>query len=258
MPTSRSMVTFWFDGVCSDDLGIVVSSFPVFSGAEPKVTKYSVPGRNGDLTYWDGTYKNVSVELKCYIADVSKIETALTAVNDWLADIGYKKLVISTELGRYRMARITNAAEIGIMMGVIAPFTIKLDCKPQRFYDDETPRVFGTSGTIVNPTRFNALPLLRCQMASSAESIAGVEFIHFLNALGESKVGLTLSSRPFYIDIDLESRRAVTNTGENVPLRLESDYPMLCPGETSFSTSNSLAQVEWFSSITIFPRWWTL
>lgn len=262
MPTDRTKITFWFDGVCSDDLGIVVSNFPVFSGAEPKVTTYSIPGRNGDLTRWDGTYKNVSADFKCYVADTSRVAEALTAINGWVSDAGYKKFVVSTEMGRYRMARITNAAEIGIRMGVIAPFTLKFDCKPQRFYEGEKPRVFGTNGTITNLTRFNALPLLRCTIVPQISSFAGAERISFNNALGKQVIILSashLTAIPSYIDVDLESLTAVTDGGVNVPIYFEEGgYPKLCPGETTFSAYNSLAQSQWFSGIEILPRWWTL
>ncbi len=258
MPIDRTKTTFWFDGVSSEDLGIVVMGFPTFNGAEPKVTKYSIPGRNGDLTYWDGSYKNVNAELKCFVIDAEKVEAALTAVNNWMADCGYRKFVISSELGRYRMARITNAAEIAITMGVLAPFTIKLDCKPQRFYEDDEMESFGLSGVIHNQTKFTAKPLLHCLWATGAGK-AGTEEIKFINSDGEHRLLLhAIKTTPEWVDIDLESRSAITSKGENVSLYFESNYLQLPPGDTSFTLSNSLTGTNWFSGVEILPRWWTL
>lgn len=171
---------------------------------------------------------------------------------------GYHKLTLSNELGRYRMARITNAAEIAIKMGVLAPFTIKLDCKPQRFYEDDAPRIFGVSGTVVNELPFAAAPLMRCMWASGA-SKAGTEEIKFVH--GDKQCRALLSSPPAvptYIDVDLEARCAVASNGANVPIYFEGGYPLLKQGETTFTCSNSLAGTNWFSAVHLYPRWWTL
>ena len=258
MHIERTRVTFWLDGVCSADLGIVVQGFPTFGGSAPRVTKYDVPGRTGDLLYWDGSYKNVDGEIKCYLADTEDVERAISAAASWMAVGGYHKLTLSNELGRYRMARITNAAEIAIKMGVLAPFTIKLDCKPQRFYEDDAPRIFGVSGTVVNELPFASAPLMRCMWASGA-SKAGTEEIKFVH--GDKQCRALLSSPPAvptYIDVDLEARCAVTSAGANVPIYFEGGYPLLKQGETTFTCSNSLAGTNWFSAVHLYPRWWTL
>lgn len=264
MPIDRTRITFWFDGVSSVELGIVVSGFPSFSGAKPRVTKYSVPGRNGDLTYWDGSYENVSAELKCYVADANRVETALTAVNRWLVDCGYKEFVISSEFGRYRMARITNAAEIAIRMGVLAPFAIKLDCKPQRFYSGETPtRYSGIGGSIFNPTQFPSLPLLRCYFANGISGVTGTESITISNEKGESEILLNMPpldmSIAEYIDVDFDTKSAHSNDGTQGSLffNKNSGFPVFCSGETIFETGNSM-QTNWFDRFDLFPRWWTL
>lgn len=262
MLIDRTEIKFWLDDVCSDDLGIVVQGFPTFSAAEPRATLYSIPGRNGDLCVWDGSYKNISAEIKCYVANTSAVETVLAAANGWLNYGAYKKFVISSELGRYRLARVTNSAEIAIRMGVLAPFSVKLNCKPQRFYDDDTPRVFGNSGKITNPTVFDAKPLLRCHWASGAQK-GGNEFLTITNTKGTCRIGLGVLAQvpiPDYIDVDLDSLSAVTSNGYNVPLSFEGGHPVFCPGDTQFASSNSLAgsDMEWFDQIDVYPRWWTL
>ena len=90
MLIDRTRITFWLDDVCSEDIGIRVIDFPTFTGAEKRVTKYTIPGRNGDLTYWDGSFGNVSCEINCFIVSADKIDEALTAVNGWLAGSGYR------------------------------------------------------------------------------------------------------------------------------------------------------------------------
>lgn len=262
MPIDRANITFWFDGVSSEELGIRVIDFPTFSGTEPRVTKYSVPGRNGDLTYWDGSYKNTNVELSCFVVDADKVELALTAVNNWLRNCGYRKFVISSELGRYRMARITNAAEVAIKMGVLAPFTIKLDCKPQRFFDDETPLLYTEgSGEVYNATGFDALPLLRCYISTTA-SIVTAQGITFSNARGDFRIILSDIARysdAQWIDIDLETQNAVTDSGETLSITTDpTSFPVFCAGTTNFSYGSESVAIQWWSRIELYPRWWTL
>lgn len=262
MPIDRANITFWLDGVSSEELGIKVTAFPTFSGAEPRVTKYSVPGRNGDLTYWDGSYKNTAAELSCFIADASKVELALTAVNNWLRDCGYKKFVISSELGRYRKARITNAAEVAIRMGVLAPFTIKLDCKPQRFFDNETPLHYTQGGgEVYNATGFDALPLLRFYI-STTTSIVTAQDIKFSNARGDFRLILNdifRFSDAQWIDIDMEKKSAVTDTGDILSITTDpTGFPVFCAGVTAFSAGSASTSVNCFSGVDLYPRWWTL
>lgn len=261
MHTDRSHITFWIDDVCNDDLGIRVNSFPSFSGAEPRITKYSIPGRNGDLTYWDGSFKNIDAEISCYIADVSKAEFLLTAVNNWMTNCGYRKFVISSEPQRYRMARIKNAADIAIRMGILAPFALELDCKPQRFFSDETPLHFsGGNGAAYNHTGFPSSPLMRCYLTENV-SAAGTQYINFGNDTGEYRLLISAGtlSGARWIDVDTELKCAITDTGENLAITTDSTgFPSFCSGKTELSWGNSLTTMDWFASIEVYPRWWTL
>lgn len=261
MPIDRANITFWIDGVSSEELGIKVSEFPTFSGAKPRVTKYSIPGRNGDLTYWDGSYENTSVEISCFVIDAAKVELALTAVNGWLTDCSYRKFVISSEPGRYRMARITNAAEIAIKMGVLAPFAIELDCKPQRFFASETPLLYTSdTGEVYNATGFDALPIMRCYFAENA-NISGTGVIQFSNSYGKFRLLIpnTGLSGSEWLEIDMETKSARNDAGESISVTTDSTgFPTFCNGVTTFSIGNSMAAIVWFSKIELYPRWWTL
>lgn len=255
MFTKKSEATFWFDGISSAELGMRVSGFPEFTAAAPRVTKYSIPGRNGDLTYWDGSFENVEGEISGFILDAVSVDPALTAVNNWLTDCGYKELAVSSEPGRYRMARITNAAEIAVRMGVLAPFTIKFDCKPQRFYADETPIQFsGTGGEIVNNTGFEAFPRLRFNLVSGT-TYAPYPSVRFGNKDGDFRLIVTPTglSGAEWIEIDLEKRSATRDDGTNLNITTDSSgFPSFCAGTTK------VYDAEWAESIEVFPRWWSL
>lgn len=255
MPINRSNVTFWFDDVHSEEIGIKVRGFPIFSAPEPRVTTYSIPGRNGDLVYWDGSFKNTSGEVECFALDTENVDHALSAVSQWLTDCRYKKLVVSSEPGRYRMARVTNAAEIVVQMGVLAPFTIDFDCKPQRFYNGEPPiRFSGDGGEIQNNTGFDALPLLRLHIEAGT-TFAKNPHIRFQNKNGDFRVIFSLEglSSAEWVELDIEKQCAVTSTGKGVSLTTDSGgFPSFCSGITS------VYDASWANQMEIYPRWWTL
>lgn len=252
MAIDRTKITFWLDDICSEDIGIRVIDFPKFSGAEKRITKYTIPGRNGDLTYWDGSFGNVSCEISCYIISADKIDEALTAVNSWLAGSGYKKFVVSSEPGRYRMAQITNAADIAITMGVLAPFTINLDCKPQRYFLEENViSLTSPGGTVYNPTPFTAQPLVRCYVKSEPSTSPLVEEITIgTETVRISYIGAIIGAE--WVDIDFDAKTAKNSLGKEVPIQTFNS-PGFAPGENSFSSLDT-----YFSKFEIMPRWWTL
>lgn len=255
MHIDRSNVTFWIDGACSKDIGITVSGFPTFAASTPRTTSYSIPGRNGDLILWDGSFKNIKGEIECFALDGENVDYAISTVNQWLTDCNYKKFVISSEPGRYRMARVTNAAEIAIRMGVLAPFKIELDCKPQRFFDGETPiRVDGEGGSVHNRTGFDALPLIRLYFEEGS-TFSTYPSVRFQNKNGDYRLILTpvgLSTAQ-WIDIDLEKKCATASNGKGLTITTDSSgFPSFPSGDTS------VYGASWATSMEIFPRWWTL
>lgn len=249
----KNLYKIWIDGTCNEDLGIIPQAYPTFSGAEPKVTTYAIPGRNGDLTYWDGTYSNVQVKIPCYVIDAINAEPAISAVNALVADGGYHKFVISTEPGRYRMARFLSAPDINIRAMHLAPFSLNLDCKPQRWFDSaEKIDIAGTGGTIFNPTAFVAKPVMRCTFASGNGGVT----MTITNGRGASTVYFgVLGSDADWIDVDFESKTAALSTGEEYHIQTF-DADGLAPGLNTITITSVLTNR--FSAISVDPRWWTL
>lgn len=257
MHIDRMRPKFWIDGICSDELNITVQGFPAFTAAEPRVTVYSIPGRNGDLTYWDGSYKNVVGEIKCFVAQTEGISDALAKINNLLAIGGYKKLILSSDLGRYRLARITNAAEIDIRMGVIAPFVLKMDCKPQRFFDgEEVVQLSGTGGVLYNPTRFTAKPIMRCYFS---DATTGATTLKIENTLGTETInlGTSVAAGATWIDIDFEEKSIINSAGDALAITSAFQGVGLAGGDNTITVTTATGS-DRFTQIDVTPRWWTL
>lgn len=233
---------FWIDGIRSDLVGIRLQRPVTFSGTTPKISSVPVPGRNGDLHYNDGAYNNVEGEASCFALQERYIDTALNAISKWsLMEPGYHRLETSEEPNIYRMAEVISGPETEIRMKVLAPFTLKFDCMPQKFIKRGEKEIsIARSGTIIRNEWFPALPVIK---------ITG-------GGVGTLSInGLTMQFResfsgPVIYDADTENaywERENKNKEIYAPDRL-----ILPSGNCEITWSGGV------ESVTITPRWWTL
>ena len=228
-----------FNGQRSDQLGILIDEHEGYKAPERDYEVVEVPGRNGDLTIDNGRYKNVKLTYKCGIG--VGFHDRMDEVRAWLmSNVGYKRLEDTYHPDHYRMARVASAPDPDVFAGRRGGrFDLVFDAKPQRFLKTgETEQSFTSSGTITNPTRYNALPLLR---------VYGTGYIVINNAR------ITISSANSYTDIDCDIQDAYkgsTNCNGNITLD-SGAFPVLAPGSNGITLSG-------VSRVIITPRWWTI
>lgn len=231
---------FKFNNKSSKDFGILIEETGTFQAAERDYETCVVPGRNGELTLDNGRYKNVNLTYQCGIGH--SFETNMDDFFRWLmSQIGYKRLEDTYQPDFYRMARVKSAPDPKLFPRYQGgTFNVVFDCKPQRFLKaGEISQTFTTgSGTIVNPTLYDALPLIRAYGTGTL-------------AIGSTTI--TINSANSYTDIDCEIQDAykgTTNCNGNITLNSGS-FPKLSPG------SNGI-QLTGITRIELTPRWWTI
>jgi phage-related protein len=119
-------------------------------------------------------------------------------------------------------------------------FDLVFSCMPQQYLKSgERLQVLTGSGTVFNPTMYDAKPLLR---------IYGQGRL----TIGEEQV--TITDNDSFIDLDCELEDAFRDTVNlNGCLELSSgDFPILPPGSTSITFGSGITKVE------LIPRWWCL
>lgn len=236
-----------FNGHPSSDYGIVVEVPPDHSYPEKDYESVHVPGRNGDLLFDLGSYRNVTRTY--YIASGSR-ETDFDELADRIASwvhtaSGYARLEDTYEPDVYRLAAYREQNTIGNILGNAGRITINFDCKPQVFLKSgETAQTVATNSTLTNPTVYDALPLIAVTMRA--------------NSAGTLRIGdhqLTIASgaaTTIMIDCDLQdSYIGTANANSRITLNT-GDFPRLVPGSNSVSFSGGISAVK------ITPRWWTL
>lgn len=227
---------FVLDGESSMQYGIAMQGRPSFSSPVPKIEKVTVPGRNGDLISFDGSYSNVQAELRCFILKDTAYDFVADA-NTWLSVPGYRKLSYDGDDESYRLARITNLADVSIRMHLLAPFVINFDCKPQRFLlsGEETIEMTSSGGLYCPGT--GGLPLLR---------IFGTGTV----MINEKSIVVTSVNE--YVDVDCDTQNAYKLGDNKNSTIICPDFPKLINGENQIVISSGIEKIE------ITPRWYTL
>ena len=235
---------FSFDGVPSSNFQAYVFGHGVHNDPEADYKVMEIPGKNGSLHFFNGRYKNVSVEYPVIIKadDRFKLRELVYSFRSFLASkTTYCRLEDSHSPEHYMLGIYKGDTETKITgNGLMTSFTVKFDCKPQRFLKSgDMPITITASGAVYNPTQYDAKPLIRCNGQSGSITVNGV------------RVSVTGCSS--YVDLDCDIMEAYEgSTSRNGTTTLtDGVFPVLSPGRNEISFSG-------FSSIVITPRFWTL
>lgn len=233
------MQFFVYNGKSSREFNVVINEHTGYSAPERDCDVIEIPGMNGDLTLDNGRYKNISVTYKCGISN--NFASHISNLKAWLySNIGYHRLEDTFDPDHFRLARVSeNLEPTSFARARAGQFDIKFDCKPQRFLKSgEEIYTFTGTGKIINPTFYNALPLIRA---------------YGTGTLGIGSTTITINSANTYTDIDCaiqDAYKGAVNCNGNITLN-SGDFPVLEPGENGISLSG-------ITSIELTPRWWTL
>lgn len=231
-----------YNGKSTLDFGVHISGEDTWRSAAPDLERTSIPGRSGDLVSFNKRYKNV--EINYHMGIIRDFDQNYSGfVNFILSNPGYHRLEDSYHPEVYRLAVMES--DFDPEMSVLnrqGQFDVKFSCKPQTYLKSgEKPKEFTASGSIYNPTMFDALPLMR------------------IYGEGELEIGLeTIRVKRVdnYIDIDCELEDAYkefAGNNRNKFIELSSDsFPSLPPGETRITLGSGITKVI------ITPRWWQL
>lgn len=154
-----------FDGVSTEDLGLVIQAPPAYTFPAKDLSTSHVPGRNGDLILDNYCYNNVDRTYS--IASVFRPGTSFVAnsekIIEWLTSpSGYRRLEDTYDPLVYRMAMFSSSGSLSNYYDQATSISITFNCKPQRFLKiGERQLDFSDSEiTITNPTTETALPLI--------------------------------------------------------------------------------------------------
>lgn len=154
-----------FNGKRSDDLGIIVSKYPIMRRPARKGTVRTIPGRSGASVSDTRAYETYVQPYEISIINKAQgIAVAARAVADWLlGSSGYCRLEDDFEPDVFRLARYASQLDIETIMTMHGTAVIEFECQPQRYLKSGEKEIVLSSGEgmIFNPTAFEARPLLK-------------------------------------------------------------------------------------------------
>ena len=225
------------DGQSMKDFGVYISGSGTFGAPERDIEKQEIPGKNGDVVFDNGRYKNRPLSYPAFIYENFGVNVE-----------GLRNFLLTHSSNYYRIEDTYHPAEfiLGRWTGSFEPtmeedlkagqFEFSFDCKPQRFLKaGEIATDMTASGNILNPSLQTAKPLLR---------VFGTgRFI-----IGDYTMTITAADEYTDIDCDIqEAYKGTTNCNGNV----QGSYPELVPG-------TNLVTLDGVTRIIIYPRWWIL
>lgn len=227
-----------FDGKSTGEFGVWISGGGTFDAPARDVEMISVPGRDGDLFFDNGRFRNISVSYPAFISN--RFQPRMDDFRAWLCShVGYFRLEDTYHPDEFRRAMFK--ASLGVSTAprnIAGRFTLSFDCKPQRWLKSgENGIEYSSSGKIYNPTEYGAKPLIRCIGTSGTVTINGT--------------AVTVTGCTAYVDIDCEEMECFegsTNRNGTTTL-VNGAFPVLAPGENAVSFTG-------FTKVIVTPRWW--
>ena len=184
----------------------------------------------------NGRFKNIALTYPAFIRQ--NFKKNIDGARMWLlADSSYHKLEDTYHPEIFRMARFSSPTNFTTrFLNLSGECELVFDCKPQRFLKSGNVPIESTGKiTLINPTIYEALPLIRVY-GSSGTLMVGNNIIQ-LSKINE------------YMDIDSEIQNAYKGT-INCNSDMIGDFPSLKAGETGISFEGNINRIQ------IIPRWW--
>ena len=223
-PVGSLFGSLTFGGIDSATYGIYISGEGVFNAPERAVELVSVPGRNGDIIIDQGHWNNVEVEYPAgtYAENAEDFRANVSAFRNAIASQqGYQRLSDSYHPDEYRMALYAEGLEVEpVRYNTAGEFTLKFNCKPQRFLTvGESKTTLSSGDTVNNPTLFDAHPLLEAYGYGTID-IDGEEIEVDNVPIGDILIQSNLEKMATGSDLHLTTRfdNVLMNAGDDLKL----------------------------------------
>lgn len=223
-----------FDGTSLADFGVKMALCKNrYNQPKPKIDAEHVDGRNGDVLFFNGDYENVDITYLCVVD--GDFEDNFGAFREWAySKGGYRRLEDSGTPDEYRMATILEATEVSEHRDC---FEVTFNSKPQKYLRiGDNPIEYTKNSIIRNPTKYNALPLIK---------VTGTGAL----SIGDETMRITANNSYMMIDCELmDCYRDNLNLNQSVTLTTGSFFS-LKPGKNNIVIPSGM-------SIELTPRWW--
>lgn len=238
---------FQFGDYHTKDFGAKVEWYPPRTIPARKGETISIPGRNGNLHIFQNAYESYTQYYDIYFNAGELVTMEAThKIAAWLtAEAGYQILRDRYDIGHFRKAIFLGPMDIENILNQYGRCRVSFECAPQSYLDvGEEIKTFSESGTLDNPTKYEALPEITVY-GSAAGTVN----------IGDMSVEILRITEPIILDSEMQD--AYSKPGEGAAVNRNNDikandFPVIKPGTTNISFSGGIEKIE------IKPRWWEL
>lgn len=233
---------FLFGAHSSEEFSLFVQHRPKGSIPARRVSTFTIPGRSGVLHQSQQAWSNFTKTYDCYLRG----NPAGHDLKDWLcAPTQPQKLWDAYDPEYYHRAVCINGADIENVLNRYGRVKLKFDCDPRAFLiSGDTAVFFAASGSLVNPTVYDAQPLITVTGSGAGTVTVGAVTVRILSITDQ-------------LTLDCELMDAYRQMGDGPKENKNSsisapEFPVLKAGENAISWTGGITGVE------IIPRWWRL
>lgn len=246
---------FNFNSKDSRDVGIIVKRKNSLDIPERDLEYVPVPGRNGDLIFDNGRWKNISVDYDCRIFSPGAVEglnenLPMTYTRHDLSDMlhgdaTYYRLFDSYDPDYFRLAIYAGGVNFDELAHVsVMDCKVNFNCKPMRYRWDglqTITRTYNGSSSldyIINPEKFPSKPIIRMYATTDNAQVA----------VSIANENIIVNNVDGYVEYDAETQncyKGATNMNNNCFATFE----QLKPGINTVTVLTNIAKIE------VIPRW---
>lgn len=256
-------MSFWFNGISSDDKHVVVEKYPDYTIPARKFSTADASGRTGTIYITTDGFANIKQAYQVYMHDDQySLEYVARSLAEWLlSPSGYCNLTDSYNPHSYRKAIFTGPINIQNIFNKYGRVTLEFDCDPRRWLvAGDVSMALGINDTtyFLNPSSFEALPEITATFKNGSETIS----FSTVNENDEIVDTYAVISAPSDLDttngetftFNSETGQITDSLGNNASSRFSlNPFPSLVSGVTAITTSNFTT-----GSASVVPHWFTL
>lgn len=246
---------FNFNSKDSRDVGIIVKRKNSLDIPERDLEYVPVPGRNGDLIFDNGRWKNIPVDYDCRIFSPGAVEglnenLPMTYTRHDLSDMlhgdaTYYRLFDSYDPDYFRLASYAGGINFDELAHVsVMDCKVSFNCKPLRYRWDglqTITRTYNGSSSldyIINPEKLPSKPIIRMYATTDNAQVA----------VSIADENIIVNNVDGYVEYDAETQncyKGATNMNNNCFATFE----QLKPGINTVTVLTNIAKIE------VVPRW---
>lgn len=219
-----------------------IASAPNIVRPTRKMTVTPIAGSNREFVDMQDAWEAYDQKYTLFVGDGSEnsIQATLEDVARVLYKTGYQELRDDYEPDIYRMAYYQGPFDVENRRTYLGVFDVSFRCRPERYLLSGSTPVDVTSGSkIINPTAFNAKPLIHIEGSGNGT----------LNIAGQV---VTITGMIDYLNIDCDKMDVYRLSSENRNNLMEGDFPVLFEGENNITFTGGI------TAVTITPRFWVI